>query len=67
MNEHSSRSHSIMTINLVGNNIQDAGSVRSKLHLIDLAGSERVSKTDATGECRARTQQLIPRRLRKTI
>eukprot|EP01039_Chlorochromonas_danica_P008825 gene8825-9728_t len=34
----------------VGRNLIDGSTTFGKLHLIDLAGSERVSKTDATGE-----------------
>jgi len=53
MNEHSSRSHAVLTI-LVS--ICDCGDtdgstiVTSKLHLIDLAGSERQKSTGATGD-----------------
>eukprot|EP01035_Chromulina_nebulosa_P017819 gene17819-23429_t len=55
MNEHSSRSHSILTITCRGkllhsSNQGNSGSTFGKLHLIDLAGSERVGKTDATGD-----------------
>lgn len=60
MNEHSSRSHSILTLNCVGTPLAEAKAAssskdilqvtKSQLHLIDLAGSERISKTDATGE-----------------
>lgn len=50
MNEHSSRSHSILTIVCRGKNKIDGSSTYGKLHLIDLAGSERISKTDATGD-----------------
>lgn len=50
MNEHSSRSHSILTVTCRGINKLDNSTTFGKLHLIDLAGSERVSKTDATGD-----------------
>ncbi len=50
MNEHSSRSHCITTVNAYGSNHIDGQTSFGKLHLIDLAGSERVSKTDATGD-----------------
>ena len=50
MNEHSSRSHSILTVTARGRNALDGATTYGKLHLIDLAGSERVSKTDATGD-----------------
>eukprot|EP01035_Chromulina_nebulosa_P030915 gene30915-41141_t len=50
MNEHSSRSHSIITIVCRGKNKIDNSATYGKLHLIDLAGSERVGKTDATGD-----------------
>ena len=50
MNAHSSRSHSIITIVCRGTNTKDGSVTFGKLHLIDLAGSERISKTDATGD-----------------
>lgn len=51
MNEHSSRSHSILSLRVRGESLHDKSSVVvSKLHLVDLAGSERLSKTDAQGE-----------------
>ncbi|XP_038853135.1 kinesin-like protein KIF27 [Salvelinus namaycush] len=49
MNERSSRSHAIVTVQLTQHNHND-GSVRSsKLHLVDLAGSERAARTGNTG------------------
>eukprot|EP00605_Chrysophyceae_sp_TOSAG23-4_P000693 GSChrysophyteH1.ASY1.ANO1.777.1 assembled CDS len=50
LNEHSSRSHCILTVYANGTNRTDGRSSYAKMHLIDLAGSERVSKTDATGD-----------------
>ena len=50
MNEHSSRSHSILTLTVTSVNRLDASTTFGKLHLIDLAGSERLSKTEATGD-----------------
>ncbi|XP_078141390.1 kinesin-like protein KIF27 [Centroberyx gerrardi] len=53
MNEHSSRSHAILTLQLTQrchDNSSSLNSVRSsKLHLVDLAGSERAGKTGNTG------------------
>ena len=61
MNEHSSRSHSILTVLCKGVNVDGTTSV-GKLNLIDLAGSERLSKTDATGD-RLKEAQNINRSL----
>ena len=50
MNEHSSRSHLIFTINLIGKTRINNNTFCGKLHLIDLAGSERLAKTKVQGE-----------------
>merc|ERR1719221_200333 len=53
MNEHSSRSHAVLTILVSTCDCGDTdGSTRvtSKLHLVDLAGSERQKATGATGD-----------------
>ena len=54
LNEHSSRSHAIFTLTIMStDHEQDAGTpvlMQSKLNLCDLAGSERLSKTNATGD-----------------
>jgi len=62
MNKHSSRSHSILTVSCRGKNVIDNENSFGKLHLIDLAGSERVSKTDAQGD-RLKEAQNINRSL----
>ena len=49
MNANSSRSHSIFRLRLVGENVACGESCKSMLNLIDLAGSERVDKSGATG------------------
>jgi kinesin family protein C2/C3 len=50
MNAQSSRSHSILCIRVTGVNLHNGDDMAGKLHLIDLAGSERVGKTDCSGE-----------------
>ncbi|XP_047050260.1 kinesin-like protein KIN-14R [Lolium rigidum] len=49
-NEHSSRSHCIHCVMVKGENLMNGDRTNSKLWLIDLAGSERVAKTDAQGD-----------------
>ncbi|KAG1331811.1 kinesin-like protein KIN-14A [Cocos nucifera] len=49
MNERSSRSHSMLTVHVHGDDISDSAT-RSCLHLVDLAGSERVDKSETTGD-----------------
>lgn len=50
MNEHSSRSHAMLSVYIKSfNKIMNTTSY-GKLHLIDLAGSERVSRSGATGD-----------------
>ncbi|KAL0030034.1 hypothetical protein WJX79_002301 [Trebouxia sp. C0005] len=50
MNERSSRSHSVLTIIVDGLNNVTGIRTHGCLHLIDLAGSERVGKSEATGD-----------------
>nr|CAB3462643.1 unnamed protein product [Digitaria exilis] len=61
-NEHSSRSHCIHCVMVKGKNLINGECTKSKLWLIDLAGSERVAKTDAQGE-RLREAQNINKSL----
>jgi len=61
-NEHSSRSHLVLSITIETGMKSDARRRSSKLHLIDLAGSERVSKTAASGQ-RLKEAQNINRSL----
>ncbi|ORY20229.1 kinesin-domain-containing protein, partial [Neocallimastix californiae] len=49
-NERSSRSHSIFTLHLIGHNELTDEKYESSLNLIDLAGSERLAVSGATGD-----------------
>jgi len=49
-NERSSRSHSVFTMNLVGTNPTSGQVTDGVLNLIDLAGSERIDKSQVTGD-----------------
>ncbi len=49
INAHSSRSHCLLIINVVGTNAANGVRTVGKLTLCDLAGSERINKTGATG------------------
>lgn len=57
-NEHSSRSHCIHCVMVKGENLLNGESTRSKLWLIDLAGSERIAKTEVQGERLKETQNI---------
>jgi len=53
MNEHSSRSHAVVTLRIDTCDAADddrVSATSAKLHLVDLAGSERQKGTGATGE-----------------
>jgi hypothetical protein len=50
MNEHSSRSHTVLQIQLESRQSNDAFMRRSVLNLVDLAGSESAKATGAVGE-----------------
>ena len=49
MNTHSSRSHSMLSVYVTCRNYVTKEVTRGKLHLIDLAGSERLAKSGAVG------------------
>ncbi|KAL6949073.1 hypothetical protein ACO0QE_001561 [Hanseniaspora vineae] len=57
-NNRSSRSHSIFTITLSGKNIETHEVREGVLNLIDLAGSERLSSSMATGDRLKETQHI---------
>lgn len=57
-NERSSRSHSVFTIKIKGNN-QKSGELKAGLlNLVDLAGSERIGSSHATGARLKETQAI---------
>lgn len=62
LNERSSRSHSILTVHVRGMEFETNAVSRGCLHLIDLAGSERVDRSEATGD-RLREAQHINKSL----
>ncbi|DAZ98804.1 TPA: hypothetical protein N0F65_000960, partial [Lagenidium giganteum] len=61
-NEHSSRSHSVVMLDIKRRNKSTGETHKGRLVLIDLAGSERLSKTEATG-MRLREAQHINKSL----
>ena len=50
MNAESSRSHSVFILTVMQKNLKSGGSVNGKLYFVDLAGSEKVGKTGASGQ-----------------
>ncbi|CAM8909220.1 unnamed protein product [Rhodiola kirilowii] len=50
MNEQSSRNHFVFTLKTSGTNESTDQQVQGILNLIDLAGSERLSKSGSTGD-----------------
>ena len=50
VNEHSSRSHLVMVVRVDRENIRTGQISKGVLYLIDLAGSERIKNTNATGD-----------------
>ncbi|KAI4371670.1 hypothetical protein MLD38_009996 [Melastoma candidum] len=58
MNEQSSRSHFVFTLRIDGVNENTEQQVQGVLNLIDLAGSERLSKSGATGDRLKETQAI---------
>jgi kinesin family protein C2/C3 len=58
MNEHSSRSHMMLTVYLSSENTATGAVSRGKLNLVDLAGSERLDKSGATGQALKEAQNI---------
>ncbi|BAT73848.1 hypothetical protein VIGAN_01139200 [Vigna angularis var. angularis] len=58
MNEQSSRSHFVFTLRISGKNENTEQQVQGVLNLIDLAGSERLSRSGATGDRLKETQAI---------
>eukprot|EP00767_Chilomastix_cuspidata_P002831 gnl/Chilomastix_cuspidata/296.p1 GENE.gnl/Chilomastix_cuspidata/296~~gnl/Chilomastix_cuspidata/296.p1 ORF type:complete len:1068 (+),score=414.28 gnl/Chilomastix_cuspidata/296:44-3247(+) len=59
MNERSSRSHAILTLQLTQQDMRgEEGAKTSRIFLVDLAGSERLNDTQATGDRLKEAQQI---------
>lgn len=58
MNERSSRSHCITFLEVIGVNKTTSSITRSKLYLIDLAGSERASQTGARDKALSESKHI---------
>ena len=58
INAHSSRSHCLLIITVTGTNTANGVRTVGKLTLCDLAGSERINKTGATGVLTPQTLHL---------
>lgn len=57
-NERSSRSHSVFMLHIKGRNVVSGHECSGTLNLIDLAGSERLSHSQATGDRLKETQAI---------
>jgi kinesin family protein C1 len=58
MNSESSRSHSVFTLHLKGVNEKEGVTIKGSLNLCDLAGSERLDRSGATGDRLKETQAI---------
>ena len=58
LNEHSSRSHSILLVEVTSSSASSSNVSVGKLYLIDLAGSERVRKSGVTGAAMKEAQNI---------
>ena len=58
MNEHSSRSHMMLTVTVTTESRANGAVTRGKLNLVDLAGSERVGKSGAVGQAMKEAQNI---------
>nr|KAG5699218.1 hypothetical protein BaRGS_012739 [Batillaria attramentaria] len=57
-NEHSSRSHSVFQLHLVGSNSITSEACQGTLNLVDLAGSERLKDSGSEGQRLKETQAI---------
>lgn len=57
-NEHSSRSHSVFILKLVGQNSVTGEVSKGTLNLVDLAGSERIKNAETSGQRLKETQSI---------
>eukprot|EP01091_Cochliopodium_minus_P015078 TRINITY_DN5272_c0_g1_i2.p1 TRINITY_DN5272_c0_g1~~TRINITY_DN5272_c0_g1_i2.p1 ORF type:complete len:672 (-),score=205.91 TRINITY_DN5272_c0_g1_i2:52-2067(-) len=58
MNDRSSRSHTVFTLKIQGTNKVTSAKTKAVLNLIDLAGSEKVSQSGATGSQLTETKNI---------